>query len=197
LTRDYADFIANLPVDNSIRNYATPVPQIPTASNTIFNEYCLLKKVTQSRRFFELDKERYLSYLYRELEEIEDPELRAQLRRTLEAQGAIANEPRPAPRTVSQLMRKLLSPTAVLNKTRRMIMRIATRPVTKDTWLFLARHFRIKPPDDHSFEFDTVEEAIAFLREFPRRNNNSLVYVQHLKGSELYLPSGHDGTLRA
>jgi hypothetical protein len=191
LTRDYADFIANLPVDDSIRNYATPIPQIRTSANAIFNEYCLLKETTHSRRFFELNKERYLSYLYSELEEIEDPNLRAQMRRTLEAHGTVADEARPTARTaVSRIMRKLLSPTAVLNKIRRTIMRVATRPEMRDTWLFLARHFGIKPPDDHRFEFDTVEEAIAYLREFPRRNNESLFYIQHLRGHELSFANG-------
>jgi hypothetical protein len=38
MTPDNADFTANLPVDNSIRNYATPIPSLITAVNAAFNE---------------------------------------------------------------------------------------------------------------------------------------------------------------
>ena len=38
ITPDAADFAANLPVDNSMRNYATPIPQLITAVNAVFQE---------------------------------------------------------------------------------------------------------------------------------------------------------------
>jgi hypothetical protein len=166
LSADSADFIANLPVDNSNRNYATPVPQIISAGNAIYNEYCVIKQETKSPRFFELDRGAYLRSLAQELEEVQDARDRDKMYALLVAHGL--KEETAAQRSRSATLRKLLSPRAVGSRVRSMLMRAATNRATKRAWLFLSNHFGMKPPDEQRFEFDTVEEAIDFMNHYPR-----------------------------
>jgi glycosyltransferase involved in cell wall biosynthesis len=166
LTSDYADFIANLPVDNSNRNYATPIPQIISASNAIYNEYCVIKQETKSPRFFELNIERYLRSLAEELAEVPDSQAKVETYSLLVAHGL---KPDAAPkRSASEILRKLVSPRAVGNKLNATLKTATTNPATKRAWLFLMRRFGIKPPDDQRFEFDNVEEAINFMNQYAR-----------------------------
>ncbi len=87
MTPDNADFTANLPVDNSIRNYATPIPQLNTAVNAVFNEYLIYKNETKSPRFFDLDFEKNLATNAIEVREDSDPRLRAEMFALLEKHG--------------------------------------------------------------------------------------------------------------
>jgi hypothetical protein len=87
MTPDNADFTANLQVDNSLRNYATPIPQLNTAVNAVFNEYLIYKRETNSPRFFELDFQKYLAANAIEIREVVDPQLRAEMRSLLEERG--------------------------------------------------------------------------------------------------------------
>lgn len=87
MTPDNADFTANLPVDNSIRNYATPIPQLNTAVNAVFNEYLIYKNETNSPRFFDLDFQKYLATNAIEVQEISNPRLRAEMNALLERHG--------------------------------------------------------------------------------------------------------------
>lgn len=94
MTPDNADFTANLPVDDSIRNYATPIPQLNTTVNAVLNEYLIHKNETNSPRFFELDFEKYLATNAMEVQEVTDPRLRAEMHALLEKHGyrdALAN----------------------------------------------------------------------------------------------------------
>lgn len=87
MTPDNADFTANLPVDNSTRNYATPIPQLNTAVNAVLNEYLIYKKETKSPRFFDLDFQKYLATNALEVKEVSDPRLRAEMHALLEQHG--------------------------------------------------------------------------------------------------------------
>lgn len=78
-TPDTNDFEANLPVDNSIRNYATPIPSLITSTNAAFNEYLIYKQETGSSRFGEIDLQKYLRANATEITEVRDPQLRAEL----------------------------------------------------------------------------------------------------------------------
>ena len=166
LSSDYADFIANLPVDNANRNYATPIPQIISTSNAIYNEYCVIRQETKSARFFELNLQRYLQLLADELAEVQDLRTKDETYSLLRAHGW---KPEAAPkRTTSAILRKLLSPRAVGNRLRAAFRTTVTNRATKSAWLFLSRHFGLRPPDDQRFEFDNVEEAISFISKYPR-----------------------------
>ncbi|HKR14093.1 MAG TPA: glycosyltransferase [Pyrinomonadaceae bacterium] len=87
MTPDNADFTANLPVDDSIRNYATPIPQLNTTVNAVLNEYLIYKNETNSPRFFDLDFEKYLATNAMEVQEVTDPQLRAEMQALLEKHG--------------------------------------------------------------------------------------------------------------
>lgn len=167
MTTDHADFTANLPVNNSGGNYATPIPQLVTCANFIFNEYFILKHETKSHRFFEVNFEKYLRYNAQEIREVLDPRLRAEMYALLLEHGYKENgNDRPTSRTV--ILRKLLSPRAIWNKLRSMVRAVVTAPWTKPAWLFLARRLGVQLPDNQRFEFDNIEEAISFINQCPR-----------------------------
>ena len=161
LTPDSLDFAANLSVNSSERNYATPIPQLLSVANAIMNEYCIIKQETQSSRFFEIDIKKYLERMAMELDLMVDPKARAEAERLLMAYGwSRRNHIRALVTTVTSrnFPGKLLSE----------LRRDSGRPFTERWWLFLARHFGVKLPDDHRFQFPTVEEAIKFMCDFPR-----------------------------
>jgi hypothetical protein len=68
-------------------NFAAPFPEIITVWNAIISEYCHAKEVTQSSRFPELDLEEYKRVLAYGIEQIKDPERRAEMRLLLCARG--------------------------------------------------------------------------------------------------------------
>jgi hypothetical protein len=169
MTADHADFTANLPVDNSIRNYATPIPELITAANAVFNEYFILKQETKSPRFFEVNLQKYLAHNADEIREVIDPQLRAEMHAQLVAHG-YEGTLNGLPTSGGELgtLRKLISPRAISNKLRLKLKSAAGAHATKPAWLFLARHLGIKPPANQRFEFDNVEEAISFINQYPR-----------------------------
>jgi hypothetical protein len=87
MTVDNADFTANLPVDDARRNYATPIPQLNTAVNAVFNEYFLYKQQSGSLRFFDVDFQKYLAANAMEINDVSDPQLREQMRELLRQHG--------------------------------------------------------------------------------------------------------------
>ncbi|HET8782754.1 MAG TPA: hypothetical protein VFM63_10080, partial [Pyrinomonadaceae bacterium] len=87
MTPDNADFTANLPVADATRNYATPIPQLNTAVNAVFNEYLIYKQESMSPRFFEVDLQKYLAAIAVEIREVSDPHLRAQMHSLLIQHG--------------------------------------------------------------------------------------------------------------
>ncbi len=95
-TPDTADFEANLPVDNSIRNYATPIPSIITSTNAVFNEYLIYKQETGSSRFGDIDLQKYLRANATEIMEVRDPQLRAELQALLVQHGYREEEGEPS-----------------------------------------------------------------------------------------------------
>ena len=78
-TPDAADFEANLPVDNAIRNYATLVPPLITGTNAVCNEYLIHKRETGSSRFADIDVEKYFRANAAEIAEVRDPRVRAEM----------------------------------------------------------------------------------------------------------------------
>ena|GEM_PF-704999 len=184
VTPDTADFTANLPVDNSIRNYATPIPQLITAVNAVFQEYCLFKQETNSPRFFDIDLPRYLQANAEEIQQFTDPARREDTLALLTAHGyapvASRNEAKPV-----SLARRL----------RWKLKRVATSAATTGAWLFLSRTAGITPPAENSFEFAELDEAIDYARNISRGN------LGHETGQEQLLspravplpPSGVNG----
>jgi hypothetical protein len=180
ITPAHADFINNLPVANSRRNYATPIPQLITAANSIFNEYLIVKGETKSSRFFEIDFQKYLQVNAAEIKEVIDPQLRSEMRALLEAHGLreVNNGSSPG-RSTTARARKLLSPKAVWNKLSSKVKVVMADQWTKPAWLLLS-HLGIKPPDDNAFVFSELEEAIDYLKRFPRRVVNHQLQNEEL-----------------
>jgi glycosyltransferase involved in cell wall biosynthesis len=160
MTADNADFTANLPVDTSDRNFATPIPALNTAVNAAFHEYFLFKQQTNSDRFFAVDKKKYLEANANEVAAVIDPVLREQTISLLVEHGYRENGVNdPAPVNVAFSKRALFK-----------FKRIATGPVTTKPWLFLARLLAINPPGANSFEFATLDEAINYAKNLSRGN---------------------------
>lgn len=165
ITPEHADFTANLPVDNAIRNYATPIPSLITAVNAAFNEYLSHKQQTNSARFFEVDLQHYLAANALEVNEVRDPNQRAQMFGLLVEQGYKQS----APESVK-------SPSRLLSK---------LRGARKKAWLFLARRLGINPPGDLEFEFWKLSDAIDYARNISRGNHKPwTIQVEILEGRE-------------
>jgi hypothetical protein len=96
----------------------------------------------------------YLERLASEVELFTDPQLRASARAMLPAARVEQNHREP---TVS-------FPRRVKNK----IKWELRGPRAKSFWLFLARTFNVRPPEDHRFGFKTVAEALAYDERFAR-----------------------------
>ena len=108
MTADNADFTANLPVDNSTRNYATPIPQLNTAVNAVFNEYLIYKQEAASPRFFDIDFPKYLEINAVEIAEVSDPRLKAEMLDLLEKHGRQDRASSPPDQTLLKRARSFL-----------------------------------------------------------------------------------------
>lgn len=188
ITPANADFSANLPADKPVRNYAAPIPQLVTTTNAIINEYLIFKRETKSPRFFEVDLQNYLRKNAEEINEVMDPQLKAELRALLEAHGLEgASNGVSAGRSGRATVRKLHSPRAVLNK----VWGVAGDDVLKPFWLLLARRFGVPPPNNPRFEFEQLEDAISYMREFQPRPVRSLSWHEELEPRELARVAPH------
>ena len=197
MTADNADFTANLPVDDSMRNYATPIPQLNTAVNAVFNEYLIHKQETSSPRFFDLDFQKYLGAIAVELMEVRDPQLRNEMHAVLVEHGyREAGNGLPASARPSWLRRARLG--SVVNKLKRVTKKAVSGARTRPAWSFLARRIGITPPGEVGFEFGKLEEAIDYARNISRGNRkNWSPEVDLLQGRELPVTSLQRGSKAA
>jgi glycosyltransferase involved in cell wall biosynthesis len=177
MTPDYADFTANLPFANSIPNFATPIPQLATAVNYAFHEYCLFKQQTNSEKFFDLDMQKYLQANATELAQVIDPAVKREMLELLVANGYA--EPALNGHTDS-------AKVTFRKRFRSKFKRVLTAPATTGAWLFLARTLSIRPPGENRFEFSTLDEAIEYARNISRGNlSHRHTPEQLLKAREL------------
>lgn len=178
MTPDNADFTANLPVDNSIRNHATPIPSLITAVNAAFNEYLIHKQQTNSPRFFDVDLQHYLSANALEVNEVRNPKLRAEMMALLTEHGYQESATESAPKSDKSL-------SLVLSKLRRARKKLTSGAQTKTVWLFLARRLGIKPPGEVEFVFWRLDEALDYARNISRGNHKPwTIQVEILEGRE-------------
>ncbi len=161
LTADYADFKANLPQESSMTLFSTPIPELTTAVNYAFHEYCLFKKETDSPKFFEINMQNYLQANAHEIPAVSDPHLKAELLSLLKANGYSENQTNnESGATVINFYKRLLWK----------IERILGGKSTTTVWLFLARNLSITPPGYNFFEFASLDEAIDYTRNISRGN---------------------------
>lgn len=172
MTPEHADFTANLRVQNSTRNYATPIPSLITAVNAAFNEY-LIHKQQNSAKFFEVELQAYLSANALEVNEVRDPERRATMLGLLVQHGY---------KTKSSIAN---SKPEFRARLKRVPKKLTAGAQTKTAWLFLARRLGIKPPGEVEFEFWRLDEAIDYARNISRGNHKSrTIQIEILEGRE-------------
>lgn len=184
MTPDNADFTSNLPVANSIRNYATPIPQLITAVNAVFNEYFLYQQQTTSSRFFEVNLQKYLNANAEEIAEVVDPSLRAAMLELLISNGYQETDERQNAETPKKGAVERLSSK---------VNRVVTAPFTTPAWLFMARRFGLRPPGENRFQFDSIEAAIDYSKNISIGNlkkRGSAAYL--LQGREIATPSSEN-----
>jgi len=173
LTADFVDFNKSFVAYNVIPNYATPIPELSTAVNYAFHEYCLFKQQTNSMKFFEIDFAHYLQANANEISQLIDPQVRADTLSLLIANGYREEQTnrRPKPSVVKFAKR-------VRSKTKR----VFTGPATTSTWMFLGRSLGIRPPGYNGFEFATLAEAIDYVENISRGNVTKVSTPQELLG---------------
>lgn len=154
MTPDYRDFTANLPAAKAIWN-AAPIPEINTAVNAVFHEYCLFQQQTGSDRFYPLDWEKYLQANANEIEEIIDPQLKAEMLALLVSHGY---------RAATTNGQHTNAPVTLGERVKGKMQRIATAAPTTSAWLFAARNLGVRPPGDNQFNFATLDDAIDYAQ---------------------------------
>lgn len=156
-TPDTIDFEANLPVDNTIRNYATPIPSLITATNAVLNEYLIHKQETGSLRFPDVNLHKYLRANAAEVAEVRNPALRAEMQALLVKHGYSEDE-----NGVSGWRARLSSAVAKLK-------RVTSRGASN------------REP-----EFATLDEAIHYARYIAHGNRTTWTWgAEILHGREL------------
>lgn len=189
LTRASADFRANLAVEEARRNYATPIPELNTCANAIYNEYLIAKSETQSSRFYEVDLDKYLRVNAEEIKSVVDPSLKLEMQQMLDRHGYTRLNGTQPSRSVQQL----LSPRYIWHKLRSGGEKVLTDRWTKPLWLFVARTLGFTPPAGDRFVFATLQDAIDYINTYPRRNLKNWPWQKEiLKARELPLPKSLD-----
>jgi len=164
ITKDYADFLANL--NGKTLNYAAPIPELMTATNAAIHEYCFLKAESQSAKFPDIDLERYLSSVAAEISSIEDPKFKKEMESLLEKHRLnIATESR------KSLVEKLQVLAAKLARLSPRWLVSLERPQV--LWNLLEDRFGVERRgfNDKIREFETVEAALKFGERNPRVRN--------------------------
>lgn len=176
-TIDNADFNAFLRADRSSPNFATPIPELNTAVNYAFHEYCLFKRETNSVKFFDMNMENYLRANACELSEVTDPKRKEEVLALLLANGYVdraTNEQRSN------------STVSFSERLKGKVKRVLTGPTTTSAWLFLARTLAIRPPGSNQFEFASLEAAIDYAKNISHGNiTKDPTYEELLQGREL------------
>jgi len=161
-TPDTVDFEANLPVDNSIRNYATPIPSLITSTNAVYNEYLIYKQETGSSRFPDVDLQKYLRANAVEISDVSDPQLRAEMHALLVKHGYHKDQ-NGVPDQSRAVWRARLR--AVVDKLKRVTSGRAR---------------------NRQLEFATLDEAIHYARYISRGNPTTWTFgAEVLHGREL------------
>ena len=177
MTVDTADFTTRVIKQDAVINSATPIPSLSTAVNYAFHEYCLFKQQTNSAKFLDLDREKYLQANACELSEIVDPQLKAETRALLVANGYSETK------SDGEINAAEITFGA---RVQSKVKRVLSGPATTPAWLFLARTLAVQPPGYNSFEFATLDEAIDYAKNISRGNlTKGPTHEELLQGREL------------
>ena len=177
MTVDTADFTTRVIKEDTVVNSATPIPGLSTAVNYAFHEYCLFRQQTNSAKFPELDRAKYLQANACELSEIVDPQLRAETLALLTSNGYRETTTNGESNTA-----EITFGARVQSK----VKRVLSGPATTPAWLFLAHTLNVQPPGYNHFEFATLDEAIDYAKNISRGNlTKGPTHEQLLQAREL------------
>ena len=156
MTRDYADFLANL---KTALNASAPIPGIATVWNAIIHEYCEVKRATGSPKFPELNRLRYEQALALGITWIEDPVTKLRMEAILRAHaslGPCGGEPSIGTGAESDVRQADRGRSPIASGSARSLR------------MLLGKYIGVHPPDKDWFEFETTEQAIDYAIRFPR-----------------------------
>jgi glycosyl transferase family 2 len=173
-TPDTVDFEANLPVDNSIRNYATPIPPLITATNAVLNEYLIYKQETGSSRFAGIDVDKYFRANAAEIATVRNPQVRAEMHAVMVKHGFREDENGVPDRSGANWRARLSSAFAKLKRARLGSVGARLKRVASG---------RVR---SHELEFATLDEAIHYARFVSHGNRTTWTWgMEVLNGREL------------
>jgi len=174
---DSADFQKQL--GSSPMNRDALIPEFHTITNAVMNEYCFVKKESKSGRFPEVDRASYLRAMARDIEDIEEPRLRAAQRELLVREGGT---PMPVGKTRlgAQVQKALKDP---LRTARQVARRTLVNSRTQPLWQ-RAGEMGIAPPSSVWLEFASADEALQWTYRFPRRPTRQLRRLDFMRDRE-------------
>jgi hypothetical protein len=141
-----------------------PIPNLQTTTNTMVYEYCLAKKMGEGLSYPELSLDSYLESEAYSVSLLKDPALRAEMEILIQEHGGAIYLPKRAivSGNFSRKISKLLSPAKWINK-------FFGTERHKELWMKLNALFGWTPPEDNHFGFATGQEAMEYMRRFPRK----------------------------
>lgn len=176
---DHSDFFANVTQEELY--CSAPIPELRTVLNSIIHHYCFVKQESGNPKFVEVDKDRYLRFVAKDLEDFEDEDSKKEMEKILLTRGWT---PPRRNKMEPSVIKKLLTPAVLAQKLR---LTMGSAP-TKRFWLSLEKHFAILPPEINGFEFGSSQEALDYARKFPRRSRASLPEQESLlKAAEIFI----------
>jgi hypothetical protein len=171
MTKDHADFLADVGQRNIF--FATPAPAVTLVHNAIIHEYNLARKETNSVKFPDVNRAKYLERLAQEVEDVLDPDLRRKLTKHLaraghyESQLQLTNGP----------LRKIFSPKRMMYRLKQKRKHSVSPPAASNGSVPRQRPLgsTIVSGPAEGIDFRNVEAALnyACVNPLPRSENFS------------------------
>lgn len=164
ITKDYADFMANL--EGRKPHYAAPVPEFMTGTNCVVHEYCFVKEDSQSSKFPEVNRKKYFESIAADIALLENPQLKRELSLLLEQyrQELTAAGSESISAKLDELARKFrrLTPRWLVSTERPRLL-----------WGFLHNRLgvELRGLDYQTHEFETTAEGLSYAERHPRAKN--------------------------
>lgn len=155
-TQDSRDFMKS--VAPGELHAAAPVPEFLVVGNAIMHEYEIVRRETQDARFPPIDFDSYLAYMHREIEGIENPQLRERMETLWQQQSH--NLSIMSAQAISQYPAWQQS----LRRKAQRVLWLARNHRYQPFWLFLKRRLGKVPTDLEAVitECATSEEALSY-----------------------------------
>jgi len=180
MSKDSVDFLNGLGATPP--SFASPVPEFRTVGNSIVHEYCAVRNEVGDSTYPAINFSTYLQFTALEVEQLQHPQLRVDMRALLEFHGwrpsTDTNNGMDHPaygQRAQVLLRKLRSPRPFLNRARLLIS--PSLMLTLDR--FLGNYSAQQP----AIFFQTAEQAMHFTYRYPSKPYTSTEYMSFLLGN--------------